>query len=100
LPCRQNQSQAVKKPRSTSYSPWSGDDDADCWIGKSSTHTSEVSARENFCPLNVYVARDCQHTPSANIVNGVFEIFGENFARFGAQEEYSRRENLQTWSCG
>jgi hypothetical protein len=82
LPCRQNQSQAVKKRRSASYSPWSGDDDADFWIDKSSTRTSEVSARENFCPLDFHVARDCQHTPSPNIVNGVFAIFGRNFARF------------------
>ena len=45
------------------------------WIGKSSTRTSEVSARENFCPLDFYIDWDCQHTPSTNIVNGVFGNF-------------------------
>jgi hypothetical protein len=28
------------------------------WIGKSSTRTSEVGARENFCPLDFYIDRD------------------------------------------
>jgi hypothetical protein len=55
-------------------------------VGKSSTRTSEVSARENFCPLGFYLDRDCQHTPSMNIVNGVFEIFGENFSLSGVKE--------------
>ena len=51
------------------------------WIGKSSTRTSEVGARENFCPLDFYIDRDGQHTLSTDIVNGVFEIFRENFAQ-------------------
>jgi hypothetical protein len=45
------------------------------WIDKSSTRTSEVSARENFCPLDCYIDRDCYFTPSTNIVNGVFGNF-------------------------
>jgi hypothetical protein len=47
--------QAVKKQRSAGYSVLSGDNEAE-GIGTSSARTSEVSARENSCPLQLFRA--------------------------------------------